>query len=76
MDDELIKTINEQYQVGNSIQAIARTHRLEVTEVIQALRLNELLEVDSVGDLIDAKELKAGEELVPYTKHRAKYTTN
>lgn len=76
MNEELTKTINEQYQVGNSIQAIARTHHIEVADVLKAIGQAEMLEVESVGDLVDSSEVDPYTTIKPFEKHRAKFTTN
>ncbi len=76
MDDETRKVINEQYQLGNSIQTIARTHRYEVEEICDVLGLNDLLVVETVGDLVDSSELDPGTVISGSKKHRVPYSTN
>ena len=76
MDAELRKKINEHYQLGQgSIQDIARVYHLEVNTVLEELGLTDMLEVESVGDLVDRSEVDPDVVLNPYKKHRAKYTT-
>lgn len=77
MDKELHAKINEHYQLGQgSIQDIARVYKLEVADVLEAIGQTELLEVESVGDLVDARELEPGTQLVQSKIHRAHFTTN
>lgn len=77
MNEELHKKINEHYQLGQgSIQDIARVYNLSVEQVLEAIGQTEMLEVESVGDLVDARELEPGTPIVASKKHRAKYTTN
>lgn len=78
MDTETLhKKINEHYQLGDgSIQDIARTYRLEVDEVLHILKLDDILEVESVGDMVDASEVDPGTVINRGKKQRAKFTTN
>lgn len=77
MNEELRKKINEHYQLGQgSIQDIARVYNLDVADVLEAIGQTELLEVESVGDLVDARELEPGTPLMASKKHRANFTTN
>lgn len=77
MDTELRKKINEHYQLGQgSIQDIARVYRLSVEEVLGVLGLNDLLEVESVGDLVDRSEVDVDTVISRSKKHKATYSTN
>ena len=77
MDAETRKKIQEHYQLGQgSIQDIARVYRLDVSEVLDVIGQNELLEVESVGDLVDESELDPGTQINRGKRHRANFTTN
>lgn len=77
MDEELRAKINEHYQLGQgSIQDIARVYRLDVADVLEVIGQTELLEVESVGDMVDAKELEPGTPIIHSKVHRANFTTN
>lgn len=77
MDNELKKKINEHYQLGQgSIQDIARVYRLDVSEVLQAIGQDELVEVDGIGDLVDSQEAGPDVQLSAGKKHQATFTTN
>lgn len=77
MDEELRKKVNEHYQLGQgSIQDIARVYRLDVNDVLDALKLNDVLEVESVGDMVDESEVDPGTVINHGKRHRARYSTN
>lgn len=77
MDAETRKKIQEHYQLGQgSIQDLARVYRVEVSAVLDVLGLNDLLEVESVGDLVDASEVDPNTTINSGKIHKAKFTTN
>lgn len=77
MDDELKAKIKQHYNLGQgSIQDIARVYRLDVEEVLEVLGQDDLLQVESVGDLVDASEVDPGTILNSSKRHRVHFTTN
>lgn len=77
MDEELVAKIKQHYQLGQgSIQDIARVYRLTVDEVLRIIGQEEMLEVESIGDLIDEDEAGPNATINRSKIHRATYTTN
>lgn len=76
MDAELKKTINDHYQKGNSIQAIARSYRLTVEEVLDMIGQGEMKSVTIQGDMIDLEEAGPGAQIVTEKTFNVPYTTN
>ena len=77
MDETLKKKINEHYQLGQgSIQDIARTYRLTVEEVLEAIGQSEITTVEGIGDLIGEDEVGEGATVVPSKTYKAQFSTN
>lgn len=77
MDDKLKKTINDHYQKGQgSIQDIARVYRLSVDEVLQALGMEDMLTIQTSGDLVDQQEVGINTTLNTGEVHKINYTTD
>lgn len=77
MEDELKKKINDHYQKAQgSIQDIARVYRLSVDEVLEALGMEDMMSVETTGDLIDQKEAGPDALLNHGQRHKVEYTAN
>lgn len=77
MNEELQGKIKTHYQKGEgSIQDIARVYRLSVEEVLDVLNLNDVLEIETSGDLIDQKEAGPEVTLNATTRFRTNFTLN
>lgn len=78
LDDETKQKIRDFYMKGQgSIQDYARIYRVSVEEVLEILGLNDMIEVETQGDLIDQGE--AGPEVKVNPRGnpaRSNYTTN
>jgi len=77
MDDETKAKIKNHYQLGQgSIQDLARVYRFTVDEVLDALGLNDVSQVEGMGDLIGQDE--AGPDTIIKTKntYKSNFSTN
>ena len=70
--------VTYRYQHGQgSIQDIARVYRIDVDQVLTILGLNDMIEVQTQGDLIDQSEAGPETRLNPRgNPAKANYTTN
>jgi hypothetical protein len=70
------------YEHGNgqglapSIQDIARAYRLTVEEVLKILDHDEMLTVETQGDLIDPEEAGPSTTIKHGEQHKVNYSTN
>jgi hypothetical protein len=77
MNEQDKQKIIDHYQKGQgSIQDIARVYRYSVNEVLQVLGMNDLLEVESQGDLIDPSEAGPGAQLEYSKKYNINFTSD
>ncbi len=60
IDEDLKNTVKDHYNKGDSIQAIARTYRLSVPEVLTIIDRSDIATVSMSGDLIDPTEVGQG----------------
>ena len=76
LDDATQKEIKDHYITGQSIQAIARTYRCSVEEVLHIIGEDDMTKVQLVGDMIDPED--AGNASVNYqgTTHKVPYSTD
>lgn len=64
------------YQIGNSPQAIARTFRIDVDEVLVLVGEGHISNITFVGDQIDSDEMGREATYNPGTEYKIPYTTN
>ena len=76
LDEEANKEIRQHYQTGNSIQAIARSYRVSVEEVLRIIDQEELATVELVGDQISPDEVGPNATFNPPQKQRATFSTD
>lgn len=66
----------EYEHVPDSIQTIARSHRMSVDEVLAIIEQKELTVVETVGDMVDQSEAGPGVQLETGKQHYVTYTTD
>lgn len=77
MDDDLKKKVIEHYNLGQgSIQDIARVYRLDVDEVLEVLGMQDMMTVQTMGDLIGQEEAGLETTLQRGTRHKVPYNTD
>lgn len=77
MDDKLRQTVNDHYQRGQgSIQDIARVYRLTVDEVLEAIGMDDMATVNTMGDLIGQEEAGFDVPLNKGNTHKVPFTTD
>lgn len=77
MDEDLKKKVIEHYNLGQgSIQDIARVYRLDVDEVLEVLGMQDMMTVQTMGDLIGQDEAGLETQLQTGRKYKVPYTTD
>lgn len=77
IDDDTKKKVISHYQKGQgSIQDIARVYRLEVTQVLQILGINDISTVNMPGDMISPDEAGPGADMNYGKDYPVPYSTN
>jgi len=77
MDEDLKKKVIEHYNLGQgSIQDIARVYRLDVDEVLDALGMQDMMTVQTMGDLIGQDEAGLETPLQSGRKYKVPYNTD
>lgn len=77
MDEDLKKKVIEHYNLGQgSIQDIARVYRLDVDEVLEVLGMQDMMTVQTMGDLIGQDEAGLETPLQSGRKYKVPYNTD
>lgn len=77
MDEDLKKKVIEHYNLGQgSIQDIARVYRLDVDEVLEVLGMQDMMTVQTMGDLIGQDEAGLETQLQTGRKYKVPYNTD
>lgn len=77
LDEKTSKAIQDHYMKGEgSIQDIARVYRVSVDTVLHLIGQDELTNVATIGDQVDASEAGNAELNYQGTVHKVDYTTN